>query len=150
MKHSALTGELLFALMFAALGLVWMVGAPKLPLWAGFAPDSGFLPLVFGTLLFVLSGCVALYVFRNPTDMSEREPLGKSMQILLALIVAVAALGILGFVIPLFGMMLFLYAYVEKLPLLRSVLVSGLTTAALAFVFEHLLEVPLPLGPWEF
>lgn len=148
MKRSALTGELLFALMFAVLGLVWMVGSRDLPLWAGFAPDSGFLPLVFGTLLFVLSGCVALAVWRGPTDMSEREPIGKSWQILMALIVAVAALGVLGFVIPLFAMMLFLYAYVEKLPLIRSAVVSGVTTAALAFIFEYLLEVPLPLLPW--
>ncbi len=45
-------------------------------------------------------------------------------------------------------MMLFLYAYVEKLPLIRSAIVSAGTTAALAIIFEYLLEVPLPLGPW--
>lgn len=149
MKRSALSGELLFALMFAALGLLWMVKSPDFPLWAGFAPDSGFLPLVFGTLLFVLAGLISLGVLRNPADMSEREPTAKSLQILLALIAAVAAFSFIGFVIPLFAMMLFLYAYVEKLPLLRSALVSGATTAALVFIFEYLLEVPLPLGPWE-
>lgn len=148
MKNPALSGEFLFALMFAVLGTGWVAGAFELPLWAGFAPDSGFLPLVYGLLLFGLSACVAIAAFRKPTDPSEREPLGKPLQIFLALSVAVAALGFLGFLIPLFAMMLFLYAWVERLPLLRSAIVSVLTTAALALIFEHMLEVPLPLGPW--
>ena len=148
MKRSALSGELLFALMFAVLGLVWMVGSFDLPFWAGFAPDSGFLPLIYGILLFGLSACVAVAAFRHPADTSEREPISKSMQILMALIVAVAACSFIGFVIPLFAMMLFLYAYVEKLPLIRSAIVSAGTTAALAIIFEYLLEVPLPLAPW--
>ncbi len=150
MKSSALRGDFLFAVMFAVLGLVWIVGSFDLPFWAGFAPDSGFLPLIYGVLLFGFSAAVAIMALISPADASEREPLKKSMEVLLALVVAVGAVSYLGFVVPLFAMMLFLYAYVERLPLLRSALASAGTTAVLVFIFEHLLDIPLPLSPWGF
>lgn len=149
MKIAALRGELAFAALFAVVGLVWIGGSFELPFWAGFAPDSGFLPLIFGVLLLGLSAAVAVSLLAGSVDKAERrEPLTKSAQILGTLVVAVGSIGVLGFVLPLFGLMLFLYVYVERLPLLRSALVAAATTAALALVFEHWLDVPLPLGPW--
>jgi len=151
MKTSALkSGDFLFAAMFAVLGLVWIVGSLDLPFWAGFAPDSGFLPLVYGVLLFGLSTAVAVIALTNPVETAEREPLTKSLQILVTLVVSVGAVSFLGFVVPLFGMMMFLYAYVERLPLVRAFLASAGTTAVLALIFEHWLDVPLPLTPWDF
>jgi hypothetical protein len=44
---------------------------------------------------------------------------------------------------------MFLYAYVERLPLVRAIVVSAATTAILALVFEHWLSIPLPLTPWD-
>jgi hypothetical protein len=151
MKMSAFrSGDFLFAAGFAVLGLVWIVGSLDLPLWAGFAPDSGFLPLVYGVLLFGLSVAVAIIALVDPVGVSEREPLTKSLQILITLVVAIGAVSFLGFVVPLFAMMMFLYAYVERLPLIRAFLASAGTTAVLALIFEHWLDVPMPLTPWGF
>jgi putative tricarboxylic transport membrane protein len=151
MKTSAFkSGDFLFAAMFAVLGLVWIVGSLDLPFWAGFAPDSGFLPLVYGVLLFGLSTVIAIVALIDPVATSEREPLRKSMLLLVTLVVSVGAISFLGFVAPLFGMMMFMYAYVERLPLLRSFLASAGTTGVLALIFEHWLDVPLPLSPWGF
>jgi hypothetical protein len=148
MKFAALKGELAFAALFAALGLYWIGGSLELPIWSGFAPDSGFLPLVYGVLLTGLSIAVMVMLFVSPVEEVEREPLFKSLLILGGLVVSVSLLGVLGFVIPLFGMMLFYYAYVERLPLLRSIVVAAGTIAFLVLVFEHWLKIPLPLGPW--
>ncbi|RTL87953.1 tripartite tricarboxylate transporter TctB family protein [Ancylobacter rudongensis] len=150
MKHRLLTGDMGFAVGWALLGLYWMVGAFDYPLWSGFAPDSGFLPLVYGTLLFLLSVAVALSLWFGEAEEEEREPLTKSLLVLAALVVVVASLGFIGFLLPVFGLMMFIYLYVEKLPLLRSAVVAGLVTASLALVFVHWLSIPLPLVTWDF
>lgn len=149
MKLTALKGELGFAAFFAVIGLVWIGGSLELPFWTGFAPNSGFLPMVYGGLLVVLSAAVAASLLLNPVEDVEREPLTKSLMILAALVVSVGMLGVLGFLVPLFGLMLFLYAYVERLPLVRAIVVSAATTAILALIFEHWLSIPLPLTPWD-
>lgn len=150
MKIAALKGELAFAALFAVVGLVWTVRSFELPFFDGFAPDSGFLPLVYGVLLLGLSTAVIVTLFVSPPDVSGREPLKKSMLILGTLVVGVASISWLGFAIPLFGMMLFMYAYVERLPIIRSVVVSAATTSVLVLIFEHWLHIPLPLSPWGF
>lgn len=150
MRFTALKGELGFAAFFAAVGLYWFGRSLELPIWSGFAPDSGFLPLIYGVLLVGLSLAVIVMLLTSSTEEVEREPLTKSFFILAALVVCVSTVGIIGFLFPLFAMMLFMYAYVERLPLLRSIIVSAATTAVLALVFEHWLHIPLPLTPWEF
>jgi hypothetical protein len=39
MRASVNKGELALALVFAALGLLWIVRSARMPLWEGFAPD---------------------------------------------------------------------------------------------------------------
>jgi hypothetical protein len=147
MKLAALKGDLGIAALFAALGLVWLLDSLDLPLWAGFAPDSGFLPLIYGVLLFGLA--VAVSLLAGPSEVVEREPPAKPFLVLAALVVCVAAAPFIGFVLPLFALMMFLYGYVERLPLIRSFLASAGTTAVLVVVFEHWLKIPLPLSPWD-
>ena len=143
------SGDTAFALLFAAFGLYWAVHALDLPLWSGFAPDSGFLPLVFGGVLFALSAAVAVTTVIAPDAYDTREPLTKSLLVLLGLAAAAILCGFIGFALPLFGLLLYLYAWVERLPLLRSAIVSLVSTAALALVFEHWLNVPMPLWPGD-
>jgi hypothetical protein len=149
MRIAARKGDLAIAGLFAVLGLVWIVESLDFPLWAGFAPDSGFLPLVYGVLLFGLSLAVALSLLLAPSEGSESEPLTKPLLVLLALVVSVGMVGYAGFVAPLFALMMFLYAYVERLPPIRSFLAAAATTAVLVLVFEHWLKIPLPLSPWD-
>lgn len=149
MKISAIKGELAFAAFFAVIGLYWVGRSLEFPIWSGFAPDSGFLPLAYGLILTVLSLAVIGTLLTSPGEPVEREPLTKSLLILAALVVCVSTAEVLGFLLPLFGMLLFLYAYVERLPLMRSILVSAATTGVLALIFEHWLHIPLPLMPWE-
>lgn len=150
MKLLALKGELAFTVFFAAVGLYWVYASLDLPLWSGFAPDSGFLPLVYGILLTALSIGIGAYTLVSRGEATEREPLAKPFLILAALAACVGVGSVLGFLVPLFAMMFFLYAYVERLPVLHSALVSAGTTGALVLVFEHWLQIPLPLTPWGF
>jgi putative tricarboxylic transport membrane protein len=139
----ALRGEVALALVFAALGALWLARASGMPIWEGFAPDSGFLPLIYGALLLALSLAVLVQIARAPAP-APAGSIRKPLVVLAALAAAVAALPFAGFAISVFALLLFLYARVERLPLATSLLVSGATTAALYLIFRTWLGVPLP------
>jgi hypothetical protein len=137
-------GELALASVFAALGALWVWRAVGMPVWGdSFAPDSGFLPLIYGALLFALSMAVAAHCVLAPAPGSGGRP-GKPLLVIAALLVAVAALPFAGFVISVFALLYFLYAWVERLPQLSSIVVSAAITGALHVVFKTWLGVPLP------
>lgn len=151
MRRSPAMGEIGLALLFAGVGAVWVVVAAGLPLWEGFAPQTGFLPLIYGVALIVLSAAIIVsLVLEGGNEAGEREPVGKPLLVLAAVCAAVIGLQPAGFAIAIFLLMLFLFTAVERLPVLGSALVAGLTTAALIALFRIWLGVPLPIGPLGF
>lgn len=136
-------GELVLALFFLVGGGLWIVRAARMQMWEGFAPDSGFLPLIYGLLLAALAlAAVAQILLGGPVAVDEE--IRKPLLVLAALTAAVAALPYAGFAISVFALLLFLYGFVERLPWLNAVLVSAATTGALYLVFKTWLAVPLP------
>jgi hypothetical protein len=135
-------GELALVLAFAALGVLWIARAATMPLWDGFAPASGFMPLWYGVILIVLA--VAVAVTSGPTP---EEPVGKALVVLAVVAATILGLKLIGFAPAIFLMLLVLFAVVEKLALTRSVLVAAGVTAVLFLVFRTWLGVPLPRGP---
>lgn len=136
-------GEVLLALFFALLGILWIVAALRMPLWDGFVPQSGFMPLWYGVILAALAGAILLF---NREKKAE-EPVGKALVVVALLAAAIVALELAGFVLALFILLLVLFTTVEKLPLGRSALVAAATTAVLYLVFKTWLGVKLPTGP---
>src|SRR5687767_10891721 len=135
-------GEVLLALFFAVLGILWIVAALRMPLWEGFVPQSGFMPLWYGAILAALAGAILLF---NREKKAE-EPVGKALVVVALLAAAIVALELAGFVLALFVLLLVLFTAVEKLPLGRSALVAAATTAVLYLVFKTWLGVKLPAG----
>jgi putative tricarboxylic transport membrane protein len=133
------SGELALALAFAALGVLWVVRAATMPLWDGFAPASGFMPLWYGLILVGLSAAVALR-----SERVVEEPVGKALVVLGVVAATIVGLKLIGFVPSIFLMLLVLFAAVEKLPLVRSLAAAAGTTAVLYLVFKTWLGVPLP------
>jgi len=145
MRPRVSKGELALALVFAALGGLWVAKGATMSLWEGFAPDSGFLPLLYGALLAVLAAAVLIQVLARRTAPDPADDIRKPLLVLAALAAAVAALPFAGFAVSMFALLLFLYARVERLPWLPSTVVSAATTGALYLVFKTWLGVPLPL-----
>jgi hypothetical protein len=140
-------GELTLAFVFAALGGLWVARAARMPVWGdSFAPDSGFLPLIYGALLCALSLAALAQVvgIRGPSPNSSSETIGKPLLVLGALAAAVAALPLAGFPISVFALLLFIYAVLERLPLLPALITSAAITGGLYLVFKVWLGVPLP------
>jgi nitrate reductase gamma subunit len=137
-------GELALAFIFAALGGLWIARAVRMPVWGdSFAPDSGFLPLVYGALLLGLA-LAAVVQLLAAKALSSAESVRKPLVVLGALAAAVAALPLAGFLFSVFALLFFLYAAVERLPWLNSGLVSAAMTGVLYLVFKAWLGVPLP------
>ena len=146
MEMRAAKGELLLALVFAATGVLWILVSLGLPLWQGFAPDSGFLPLIYGILLAGLSLVILADLLFAGGASAPDEQLRKPLLLLLALTVTVAGLEVAGFSASIFLLLMFLYGVLERLPLLTSAVVSAAITGALYLVFKTWLSVPLPTG----
>jgi hypothetical protein len=143
-----LNGDVGLALLFAGLGLVWLFGALGLPFWEGFAPQSGFLPFFYGLLLTGLALAILIGACLEAERKPDEPPVGKPLVILAALTAAVVGVEAAGFGVAVFLLLLFLFGAVERLPLLRSVIVAGGTTATLILIFRTWLSVPLPAGPF--
>jgi putative tricarboxylic transport membrane protein len=140
-------GEVLLALFFAVLGILWMVAATRMPLWAGFVPQSGFMPLWYGITLTALAGAIVANLFLNREPGKKEEPIGKALIVLAALAAAIFGLNLIGFAASIFLLLLVLFAAVERLPIVRSLAVAAAVTAVLFLVFRTWLRVALPVGP---
>ena len=139
-------GELVLAAFFVALGLLWVGAAIRMPLWEGFAPQSGFMPLWYGVILIGLTGVVLINLFLDKEAKPE-EPISKPLIVLAVFAAAIAGLEPMGFGPAIFLMLLFLFVLVERLAILPSVLVAASTTAVLFLIFRTWLKVTLPIGP---
>jgi hypothetical protein len=140
-------GELALAGFFAAIGVLWIAIAAGMPLWQGFAPDAGFLPLIYGALLTALSIAIVGNLLVSPRADTDRSPVAKPLILLAILAATVVGIGVAGFAVSIFLMLVVLFAVLERLPLHWSVLVGATTTAVLILIFKVWLRVPLPLGP---
>lgn len=151
MKLKATAGEIILGSAFICVGIFWIVTAIRLPLWDGFAPSSGFLPLVYGVLLIGLSAAALLFE-ANSGDLSVEAagPVQRPVMVIATLAAGAAGVDPAGFAVSMFLMMLLLFSVIEKLPLLPSVLVSSGFVLILTLVFRTWLGVPLPIGPWGF
>ena len=140
-------GELVLAAFFVALGLLWIGAAIRMPLWEGFAPQSGFMPLWYGIVLIGLTVAVLVNLFFSNEGAKQEEPIGKPLIVLAVFAATIFGLEPMGFSPAVFLMLLFMFAMIERRPIIPSVLVAGGTTAVLFLVFRTWLKVTLPVGP---
>jgi hypothetical protein len=146
-KHRIAPGELVLALFFALLGILWIIAAARLPLWQGFVPQSGFMPLWYGITLTALSAAILANLFLRREPGPKEEPIGKPLVVLAALAASIVGLDLIGFAPSIFLLLLVLFAAVERLPLARSLVVAAATAAVLFLIFKTWLRVALPVGP---
>jgi hypothetical protein len=147
MARVGAAGEFVLVAFFAAFGVLWIYGAFGFPFWEGFAPQSGFMPLLYGILLTGLSFVAALSIASDASAEPKREPVRKPLAIIGVLAATVIGIDVAGFAPAIFLSMTFLYAVIERFPVYRSLLVAAATSAMLTLIFRAWLGVPLPVGP---
>jgi hypothetical protein len=146
-KRSIAPGELALALFFALLGILWIVAAARMPLWQGFIPQSGFLPLWYGIALTGLAAAIVAGLFMTKSPAPAEEPIGKPLVVVAVIAATVLGFDLIGFAPSVFLLLLVLFAAVERLPLARSAAVAAAVTAVLFLIFRTWLRVSLPVGP---
>ena len=151
MKLRGFEGELGLCAVFIGAGAFWVAVAAGMPLWDGFAPASGFLPLVYGALLAILALAATLVDVLGRADGGEtKAAIGRPLMVLLALAAGAAGIETAGFFASMLFAMLFLFRVAERLPLVTSIATATGTAASLTVIFRSWLGVPLPAGPWGF
>jgi hypothetical protein len=140
-------GDLVLSAGFAAMGLVWVLGARAMPMWERETPGPGWLPFAFGALLIALSLAAGIEALRSPAPAPETPGgLRKPLLVLGATLAAVLGIETVGFAVAMFLMLLVLFALAERKPPLRSALVAAAVAGALHVIFAVWLAVPLPTG----
>ena len=140
------SGELIVGICFAAIGILFVIGAVKLKIGVPTQPLPGFFPFIDGTILIALSCLFLLQLWRG------REPEGGTSGnlrgpalLIVTLVLYVATLETLGYVLT----TAFLSAVVLRIMKTKPrifIPVSLLLAIVSFFIFDRLLGVTLPRG----
>jgi putative tricarboxylic transport membrane protein len=147
--------ELIAAALLFALGLSIIFQALA---WTYLTPDGpgpGFFPLWAGIGITVLSAGVAFFhiyaVFNEqPVERTNWDGSARVLGGWAGLAVAIALLKPAGFVVSFFLLTLFLVFFVFRRRFITAFAVGIGSCAGFWLVFEKLLDVQLPIGPWGF
>ncbi len=151
MRFRAAPGEIALGLAFVGVGAFWIITAIQQPMWDGFAPSSGFLPMIYGALLIGLSiAALLLEAHGGGTALDPSGTVQRPLVVIAILAAGIAGLESAGFAVSIFLTTFFLFKLAEKLPLVPSLMIAGGTALTLTLVFRTWLGVPLPIGPWGF
>jgi putative tricarboxylic transport membrane protein len=147
--------ELIAAALLFALGLSIIFQALA---WTYLTPDGpgpGFFPLWACIGITVLSAGVALFhiyaVFNEqPVERANWDGSARVLAGWAGLAVAIALLKPAGFIVSFFLLTLFLVFFVFRRRFITALAVGFGSSAGFWVVFEKLLDVQLPVGPWGF
>lgn len=144
------------SLFWVGVGVLICILSIRLSLGTLRSPGPGFLPFISGALLGGLALVVHLQVRRKNSSLQETKPIWRDprrgLRMILTFIVLLAyAVGMeyLGFLISTFLFIAFLLKFIEPqrwtVVLFGSILASGVSYC----IFELILQVQLPKGPFE-
>ena len=92
MQAANRTGRARARPFFALLGLLWIVAAARMPLWQGFIPQSGFMPLWYGITLTGLAAAILANLSLRKAARRPEEPVGKPLVVIAVFAAAVRRL----------------------------------------------------------
>jgi putative tricarboxylic transport membrane protein len=148
-------GNLISALCLGAFGIYVISVAAKLAYVSEVGPGPGFFPLwlgiglvVFAAFLIFVSGSAGAN--REESQSSSWRTAGRALAGWLALMVAIALLGRIGFLLSFVVLTIFLVVVLDRRPALLAVGVGIGLAVAFQLVFVVGLDVSLPKGIWGF
>jgi putative tricarboxylic transport membrane protein len=147
--------ELIAAALLFVLGLSIMSQAWDWTDLTHVGPGPGFFPLWTGIAISVLSAGVVFFhidaVFNEQTvERTSWDGSGRVFVGWAGLAVAIALLKPAGFIVSFFLLTLFLVFFVFRRRFITALAVGFGSCAGFWVVFEKLLDVQLPVGPWGF
>jgi putative tricarboxylic transport membrane protein len=144
--------DLISSVFFFLCGLLILAGSLNMAIGRLGEPGPGFLPLIVGALLVLMS--LVLFVTALRRKRGERgiagmgrKELFKIVTTSLSLVLYAVALKPVGFVLVTLILLVFLFRTIGELGWKVSLAGSLLTTIVFYLLFRVWLEVPFPMGP---
>jgi len=137
--------------IWVLVGIGTVINAWQLGLTGSMGPDSGLFPLICGV---IITGCGLILLahpnrnhVKNP-DWPKRIALLRILGVIGGLVIMAVLLPYLGFVISAAVTTFVLLQTVERSRPIESIVVTLLSVGFVMYVFDHLLGMTLPRGPW--
>jgi len=148
-------GNLIAGACLAAFGIYVISVASKLPYVSEVGPGSGFFPLWLGIGLVLLASGLMFASFASSGNRAKNEsqPWKTSTRALagwLAMMVAIALLGRIGFALSFVILTMFLIVALDRRSATLAVAVGIGLAVAFHLIFVIALDVSLPVSPWGF
>ncbi len=137
-------------LLWVVLGLATMANAWTLGLFGSMGPDSGLFPMICGV---IITACGVLLIVKKSTRVQNPEwpaPIGRGriLGVLGGLVGLTISLPYLGFAISSALTTFVLLQTVERSRVIESLVLTLMAVSVIVYVFDHLLGMSLPRGPW--
>lgn len=147
--------NLISALCLGAFGIYVISVAAKLAYVSEVGPGPGFFPLWLGIGLVVFAACLIFVsgsadANREKGKSSSWRTGGRALAGWLALMVAIALLGRIGFLLSFVVLTIFLVVVLDRRPALLALGVGIGLAVAFQLIFVVGLDVSLPKGFWGF
>lgn len=148
-------GDLISGACLAAFGIYVIAVAVKLPYVSEVGPGSGFFPLWLGIGLVVFGSCLIYAAFSRSRGKAAGESqswkaTGRVFAGWLAMMIAIALLGRIGFALSFVILTIFLVIALDRRPALLALGVGVGLAMAFHLIFVVALDVSLPAGWWGF
>lgn len=132
------------------LGAAVAVHAWKIGITGPSGPESGFFPLIAGVIM--AGAGFTLLVRRASAARAPEWPRGAALARVAGVVVAIALMAVgmdyLGFVVASAMTMMVLLRTIERSSWAGSIALAVGSVAGVAWLFGHMLGMPLPRGPW--
>jgi len=145
--------DLIAGAVLAAFGIYVIWVAAKLPYVSDVGPGHGFFPLWLGIGLVVFAAGLMFASFTSSVNKAKSSSWNSMVRPLggwLAVMIAIAFLGKIGFVLSFIILTIFLVVALERRPAWLAVGVAVGLAVAFHLVFVVALDVPLPKAVWGF
>lgn len=147
-------GNLVSATCLALFGLYVISVASKLAYVSEVGPGPGFFPLWLGIGLVFFAACLIFASRGSSGNQNKAEPIwkttGRALAGWLALMLAIALLGKIGFALSFVLLTIFFIVALDRRPVLLAVGVGVGLAVAFQLIFVTALDVSLPTGFWGF
>jgi putative tricarboxylic transport membrane protein len=148
-------GNLVSAACLAAFGVYVISVASRLDYVSEVGPGPGFFPLWLGIGLVFFAACLICASLSSSPRQEKADPsswntTGRALAGWLALMLAIALLGRIGFVLSFVLLTIFFIVALDRRPALLAVGVGVGLAVAFQLIFVTALDVSLPTGFWGF
>ena len=139
-------------MIFMACGALVLTESLPLNFYAEGVPGPGFFPTLLAIALAVTGGLLLFTRLRRPEAalgefaLPSRPQAGRSLGLWLAILVAVLAVDVVGFLLAMVLLVAVLMLGIERAPGLVAIATIVVTPLLAYLLFAQLLQVPLPSG----